>query len=147
MVVGDRLQGRGRDDAAQAARHLLPDPDGAQRRRVAGVVRGQMAADPTGGRAVEVGETALHQLHGLEVTARLVGGAAGMHDRPVTRLPRRQKRRQRRVDSKETIQIQSARRRSDLAIVRARDRQRRTEAVVCLFAVRDDHVQAVGGPA
>ena len=43
--------------------------------------RGQVTADPARGRSALIVHAALHQFHGLEVTARFVRRAAGMDDR------------------------------------------------------------------
>ena len=81
------------------------------------------------------------------MTARFVGRAAGVDGREVTRLPRGQQRRQRRVQAEETVEVNCAFVGGGAGVVWAGDAERRTQRIVGFFAMRDEDVERVGGPA
>jgi hypothetical protein len=147
MEVGDRSQGRHRNGAAQAVLDHFAQSDGAQRRGIAGIQAGEVTGDPARGRAAQVRQAALHQLHRLKVAARFVRGAAGVDDRQMPGLPGRHDRAQGWVQTEEAVEVDGPQRAGSLPVVRARHAQRRAMAVVSRFAVRHDDVQRVGRSA
>ena len=87
--------------AARAQRH------GPERRGAASAaMAGEPARQPAVGRALHAGRAGLHVVLRVEVRARRVGRAAGVHDGQPARVPQRLERRQRRVQAEEAVEIE-----------------------------------------
>ena len=77
----------------------------------------------------------LHEILGIEVGTTGVGRTGGVHDGELTLLPQRLKRRERRVQAEESVEIEN---------VMARNIDRGTHGVIRSLAVGDNDVEAVG---
>ena len=90
--------------AAQRARQVIAQADGAQRRCRAGFFR-QRPIQPAVGSAFEAGRAGLHVILRVEMRARGIGRAYRVHDRQMPRVEHRLERRERRMQSEESVQI------------------------------------------
>jgi hypothetical protein len=126
---------------AQDARQDRPQRDGPEGRgRFAGRHPGEPAREPAVGGALEAGRPRLHVVLRVEVGARGVGRAAGVHDREAPIVPDRLERRERGVQAEESGQVEGGVRH---ARSRAGDRDVAARGIVVRIAVRNDHAEAV----
>ena len=93
--------------AAQGARQGRPKADGAHRRDFARHLR-QRAIQPAVGGGLQAGRAGLHVILRIEVRARGIGRAGGVHDREMLLIPQRLQRRERRMQPEEAVEIDGA---------------------------------------
>ena len=127
--------------ALQGSRHLPGERHGLQRLlRLSCVARLQIAIQPAVARALHAGRGRLHVVLRVEVGARGIGRARGVHHRQMTRLPPRRKRRHARVQPEEPVEVEGS-----ATPARARDRDGGSRRVVAGIAVRHHHVESIHG--
>ena len=139
----ERLHRDRADVPLEGARKRRADRHRAERRRLRGP-RGDRAGEPAVGRALHAGRPALHVVLRVEVRARRVGRAAGVHDRERAALPERHERCEGRVKREEAVEIRRA---LALAAPGRLQADRRTHSGVAGISVGHHHAEPVHGSA
>src|SRR5687768_8483086 len=128
-------------------RCLLSQCNGSERTDMAFVARalhGEIAVEPSVGRALDVGGCRFHVVLRIEMRASRTGTADGMHRSKEAAIVQRLERRERRMQSEESIQVDRRVARDRACDTRGtRNGNGGPEGVVGLVSVRHDHVECV----
>jgi hypothetical protein len=134
QVVDGERRGRARQHPGQ----LRPERHGTERRvGVLGVVLA-VAIEPAVGGQLHAWRARLHVILGVEMAARRIGRAHGVHHGQASIVPPRLQRGQTRMQAKEPVQVDH---------LAGRHGDGGSLAIVCGIAVRHDHVEPVHGAA
>ena len=134
----DVIHRYGRFKPAQNARNRRAHGDGLKcrlLRRMRQIT--QRAVEPSIFRGLHARSACLHKILRIEVGAAGVGRSGRMHNRQLTLLPQRLKRRKRRMQAKESVKIKHS---------LARNVDAGPHGVILRIAVRHHNIQTVGSP-